>query len=173
MIANDKMTIQGRKLPFDANDKVDLGYYVPVDGSYSIALATVDGLFSGNQNIFLEDKQLAIIHDLKQNPYSFMSNSGEFNERFVLRYTNETLNNNDFMSNNELLLFSDNSIQIISTKNLISNVKIYNVLGQILLDSHKVSISKFETTKIQKNNVTLLVQITLENGTIETKKIIF
>ncbi len=167
------MTIQGRQLPFDIDDKVKLGYYVPVNGSYSIALATVDGLFSGNQNIFLEDKQLAIIHDLKQNPYSFMSDSGEFNERFVLRYTNETLSNDDFISNNELLLFSDNNIQIISTKSLISNVKIYNVLGQILLDSDRVSVSEFETTKIQKNNVALLVQITLENGAVETKKIVF
>lgn len=173
LIGRDKMTIQGRQLPFDIDDKVKLGYYVPVNGSYSIALATVDGLFSGNQNIFLEDKQLAIIHDLKQNPYSFMSDSGEFNERFVLRYTNETLSNDDFISNNELLLFSDNNIQIISTKSLISNVKIYNVLGQILLDSDRVSVSEFETTKIQKNNVALLVQITLENGAVETKKIVF
>lgn len=116
---------------------------------------------------------MAIIHDLKQNPYSFMSDSGEFNERFVLRYTNETLSNDDFISNNELLLFSDNNIQIISTKSLISNVKIYNVLGQILLDSDRVSVSEFETTKIQKNNVALLVQITLENGAVETKKIVF
>lgn len=42
--------------------------------------------FSSNQNIYLEDKVLGVIHDLRQNPYSFTGTSGILNDRFVLRY---------------------------------------------------------------------------------------
>jgi hypothetical protein len=36
-----------------------------------------------------------------------------------------------------------------------------------------MSSNAFETSKIQKNNTALLVQVTLENGTKVTKKIVF
>ena len=55
----------------------------------------------------------------------------------------------------------------------LAQITILLILGQILLDSDRVSVSEFETTKIQKNNVALLVQVTLENGAKVTKKIVF
>jgi hypothetical protein len=70
LIENDIMTIQGRALPFDVNDKVSMGFKTNISGNFSIALAEVDGLFSADQNIYLEDKELGIIHDLKLNPSS-------------------------------------------------------------------------------------------------------
>jgi hypothetical protein len=173
VIATDKMTIQGRELPFNPNDKVQLGYYVPATGTFSIGIAAVDGLFSDNQNIYLEDTELGIIHDLKQSVYSFSTNSGENNTRFILRYTNETLGNDDFILNNDVLVVSNQSIKVISNSIAIMNVKIYNVLGQLLLNSKSINSNTFETSSIQKNNTTLLVQITLENGVTMTKKIIF
>ena len=173
VIAADKMTIQGRELPFDPNDKVQLGYYVPTSGTYSIGIAAVDGLFAENQNIYLEDTQLGIIHDLKQSVYSFSTNAGENNARFILRYNNEILGNDDFILNNDVLVISNQSIKVVSSSIAITNVKIYNVLGQLLLNSNAINSNNFETTKVQKNNTTLLVQTTLESGVTVTKKIVF
>lgn len=77
LIENDIMLIQGRTLPFDNNDKVDIGVSIPQDGLYKIALSSVDGLFSDvNQNIYLEDKLLNVIYDLRTSPYSFMASKG-------------------------------------------------------------------------------------------------
>ncbi|SEP80285.1 beta strand repeat-containing protein [Flavobacterium urocaniciphilum] len=45
LIGDDEMVIQGRKLPFDKNDKVNIGVAVPQDGLYKIALSNIDGLF--------------------------------------------------------------------------------------------------------------------------------
>ena len=130
-------------------------------------------IFESGQTIYLEDKSLGVIHDLRQNPYSFTGTSGILNDRFVLRYTNETLGNEDFENNSDVLIFSSDVISVNAMSRTIQNVKIYNVLGQLLLDSDAVNSDTFETSKLQKNNTTLLVQVTLENGIKVTKKIVF
>jgi len=173
LIDDQIMTIQGRGLPFNQEDRIPLGVKIPSNGIYKIAIAAVDGLFSANQNIYLEDNVLGVIHDLRQAPYTFTGTSGIVNNRFVLRYTNNTLGNNDFINNNQVLVISNNTIQVISNTISIGNVKIFNVLGQLLLDSNTMNVSTFETAKIQKNNTTLLVQVTLDNGAKVTKKILF
>ena len=121
----------------------------------------------------MEDTQLGIIHDLKQSVYSFSTNAGENNARFILRYNNEILGNDDFILNNDVLVISNQSIKVVSSSIAITNVKIYNVLGQLLLNSNAINSNNFETTKVQKNNTTLLVQTTLESGVTVTKKIVF
>ncbi|WP_333807476.1 M43 family zinc metalloprotease [Flavobacterium sp.] len=172
LIESDLMTIQGKSYPIDVNDEVALGVNIPTSGNYSIAIAALDGIAS-DLPIYLEDKALNIIHDLRQNPYSFTSNVGQFNDRFVLRYTNETLGNNDFTTNNQVIVISNNTIQVVSNTTSISNVKIFNVVGQLLLDSNTLNSNTFETSKIQKNNTALFVQVTLDNGAKVIKKIIF
>jgi hypothetical protein len=173
LIENDIMTIQGRALPFDVNDKVPMGFKTNISGNFSIALAEVDGLFSADQNIYLEDKELGIIHDLKLNPYSFTATSGINNERFVLRYENETLGSDDFTNTDDVLVSSSNVIAIASPNQMIKSVQIHNVLGQLLVNETGISASTFEINSIQKNSVPLIIQITLENGVKVTKKIVF
>jgi hypothetical protein len=173
LIENDIMTIQGRALPFDVNDKVSMGFKTNISGNFSIALAEVDGLFSADQNIYLEDKELGIIHDLKLNPYSFTATSGINNERFVLRYENETLGSDDFTNTDDVLVSSSNVIAIASPNQMIKSVQIHNVLGQLLVNETGISASIFEINSIQKNSVPLIIQITLENGVKVTKKIVF
>ena len=173
LIDDQIMTIQGRGLPFNQEDRVPLGVKISSNGIYKIAIATVDGLFSSNQAIYLEDTALGIIHDLRQAPYTFSVNSGILNDRFVLRYTNETLGNEDFETNYNVLIFSSDVISVNAMSRTIQNVKIYNVLGQLLLDADALNSNTFETSKLQKNNTTLLVQVTLENGIKVTKKIVF
>lgn len=171
LIENDLMTIQGKLYPIDINDKVALGVNIMADGNYTIAIAALDGVVS-DLPIYLEDKTVNIIHDLKQAPYSFASSVGQFNDRFVLRYSNEMLGNEDFETNNEVLVIANNAIEVVSIGMAIDNVRVYDVLGQLLLDS-EVNSNTFVTSKLQKNNTALLVQITLENGAKVTKKIVF
>ena len=91
-INEERMVIQGRPLPFDSEDQVKLGAFIPNDGNYIIAIAGVDGLFfNESHGIFLEDLELNIIHDLRNQPYSFNAESGNISDRFILRYTNNSL----------------------------------------------------------------------------------
>lgn len=173
IIANDKMTIQGRQLPFDANDKVNLGYFAPASGNYSIGIAALDGLFASGQNIYLEDNLLGIIHDLRSNPYSFSANAGEVNNRFVLRYTNETLGADDFITTSDVLISSSDLITVHSFKQTIQSVSIHNVLGQLLVNELNVNADTLEVKSLQKNKAPLIIEVTLENGKKINKKLIY
>lgn len=173
LIDTNSMTIQGRSLPFDSEDKVPLGFKTNVAGNFTIALAEVDGLFSNNQNIYLEDLELGIIHDLKSNPYAFTTTAGINNSRFVLRYTNETLGNDDFENSSNVLVSISNTISIHALKDTIQSVYVHNVLGQDLLVQKGINASLFEIYTLQKNTVPLIIQITLSNGVVITKKIIY
>ena len=136
-------------------------------------LAFLTSLFSSNQAIYLEDNALGIIHDLRQAPYTFTGTSGIVNNRFVLRYTNETLGNDDFINNSDVLIFSSDLINIQSFNQTIQSVTIHNVLGQLLVNELNVNSDKLEIKSLQKNKAPLIVQVTLENGKKIVKKLIF
>jgi hypothetical protein len=174
-IGDEFMKIQGRTLPFDQEDQVPMGIKVSQNGNYTIGIGALDGFFTdGNQNIYLEDKENNIIHDLRQNPYSFSAVAGNFPNRFVLRYTNETLGNDDIIVDNDnLWVISSDVLSVKSTKNSIKSVRVYDVLGRDLAYYPNVDGYEIPLTKIQKNNAALIVQVTLSNGVIVNKKVLY
>ena len=63
---------------------VDMGIAVPNNGAYTIEATDLEV----EEEVILEDKFTNTFQDLKVNPiYSFTSNAGTFNERFVLHFT--------------------------------------------------------------------------------------
>jgi hypothetical protein len=150
LIEDQVMAIQGKGLPFEQEDRVPLGIKIPSNGIYKIAIAAVDGLFERGQTIYLEDKVLGIIHDLRQNPYSFTGTTGILNDRFVLRYTNETLGNEDFENDSNVLISSSDVITVHATNEMIQSIQIHNVLGQLLVNEKNVSSETFEINTLQK-----------------------
>ncbi|RBA27309.1 hypothetical protein DPN68_12850, partial [Flavobacterium tibetense] len=110
LIGTDKMTIQGRPVPFDDKDKVKIGFNVPAPGSYTLAIAAADGLLEENQEIYVEDLELNFTHNLRLAPYYFhANNAGENNNRFIIKYKLENKSNEDDITNNEVLIFNNNS----------------------------------------------------------------
>lgn len=173
LIDSQTMGIQGRALPFDENDQVPLGFTAPTAGNYSIAIAGVDGLFN-TQTIYLEDNQLNTIHNLSTAPYNFTANSGVNTSRFVLRYTSNALNTTSFSNDNNVWVSSQNhSITIKSLNENLEHIVIYDILGRELLI--KKNINALETTinSLPTTTQSLVVKITLKDGSVTTKKIVF
>ena len=86
VLEGETMSIQGRAIPFLQEDTVPIGVIANEPGSHTIAINTLDGLFaSDDQNIYIEDTELNIIHDIRMSPYSFTINAGTHNDRFILR----------------------------------------------------------------------------------------
>lgn len=175
LIDNEVYDIQGRSLPFNNNDHVPLGITTVQAGTYSIGLNTIDGLFlAANQGIYVEDKTTNIIHNLKTNPYSFTSAVGTFHNRFVLRYTNETLGNDDFIYDaSSVWVSSTNELTVKSSKTEIQSVRVFDILGRELANFPNVNGFEIPLTKIQKNNSGLIIQVTLKNGIVINKKTIY
>ena len=171
---DETLIIQGRPIPFDHNDQVPIGVNILSAGDYKIAIAAVDGLFEHEQPIYLEDKELNIIYDLRQSPYSFSSVAGIFNDRFVLRYTNTALGNPDFgnIENSVIVSGNNGELTIKSSIENIQEVTIYDVLGRQLFFAKEINNTNFVTYNISMSQQTLIVKIKMENGMSISRKII-
>lgn len=171
LIDEKQMLIQGRKLPFDINDKVKIGVSIPQDGLYKIALSTVDGLFlDTKQNIYIEDKLVNVIFNLKDAPYSFMASKGSIKDRFVLRYTKT---DNITELTNQLTVYDNNILTIESGKLKIKDVLIFDTLGKLILNKTDVNNKNYPITTLNRTNSMLIVKVTLEDNSEEVRKIIY
>lgn len=173
LVDNEHLLIQGRPTPFDENDTVHLGVTIPQSGEYKVAIAATDGLFVENQNIYLEDKVLGIIHDLKSAPYSFLADAGTFNDRFILRYTTTTLSNPEFdLSNTVLIVANESNVIVRSANENISSIEVYDLLGRRILTKKNENSTEVSFAKQNIKNQAVIVKVKLENGEVVTKKIV-
>jgi hypothetical protein len=174
LVEDKTLNIQGRPMPFDQNDQVTIGVNILSAGDYKIAIAAVDGLFEQGQTIYLEDKELNLIYDLRQNPYSFSTTAGKFSDRFVLRYTNQALGNPDFVNIENSIIVAGNhgELTIKSSIENIQEVTVYELLGRQLFFAKAISNTNFVTSNITMSQQTLIVKIKLENGMTISRKII-
>jgi hypothetical protein len=166
----NKLAIQGKTLPFNETDQVHLGFKTSIADNLEIKISNFDGLFT-NQNIYLEDRLLNIIHDIKATPYTFSSPEGTFEDRFILRFTEANLGIQD-LDNNELIVHkSQNNIVITSRNMTINNVSIFNIQGGLIYNLENSEQSNLEITSLPKNAL-LLVKIKTSNNQVFVKKIV-
>ncbi|WP_166921234.1 T9SS sorting signal type C domain-containing protein [Flavobacterium poyangense] len=174
-IATDRnLVIQGRALPFTDADIIPLGYRSAVAGGFSIEIGKIDGDLI-NKNVYLEDKTTGKIHNLKTGKYTFTTAKGTFADRFVLRYTDKTLGTGDFENteNNVLVTVKNKVLKVVSAKETIKEVTIYDVSGKQLYNKKKVGETELQIANLQSANQVLLIKITLDNNHTTTKKVIF
>ncbi len=168
-----KHQIQGRKLPFEVTDQVPIGMYAPTDGTYSIAIAAVDGTFT-EKGVFLKDQLLNITHNLKTSPYSFTSAAGSINDRFKIVYLPNSENNKELNTEDveDVIISTNDFIEINSLYSAINRVTVLDVLGIKVAEYEKVNSNELKINLEEKNRI-LLVKIQLKNGKEFTKKVKF
>lgn len=172
---NEKYKIQARPT-FDESDIVPLGYFSSVTGEFSISIDQKEGILNAEAtNIYLQDLEMNIIHDLKATPYTFTTGSGKYENRFLLRYTDAALNNQDFETLNNSVIVATNhgEMTIKSYVQTIEEVIIYDVLGRQLFQAKDINSNEFTTINIPMSQQSLIVKIKLESGTIVTKKVLW
>jgi hypothetical protein len=169
-----KLVIQGRALPFNESDVIPLGYRSAIQGEFTISIDHTDGVLS-NQSIYLEDKVTNTIHNLQTSNYNFTTAIGTFPERFILKYRNASLGIDDFDDPNNAFYASvkDKTIKLNSTGDVMREVSIFDISGKLLYNNKKVENTEFQISNFQSGNQVLIVKVTLENGNIITKKIVF
>ncbi|WP_420572013.1 GEVED domain-containing protein [Kordia sp.] len=178
LINDEKMAIQGRAVPFHDSDEVPLGVKIDQTGNYTIAINALDGLFeTTNQNIYLEDLYTNTIHDLRITPYSFYSENGEYEDRFILRYNSRgsgTLNVDEFNSNSGIVITTaKDQIKVHAYSSQIDDITIYDILGKRLIDRKNINEEIYDITNLRATNSTLIIKVVLENGKQKIQKIIY
>ena len=168
-----KLSIQGRALPFDVNDEVSLGYKTNVASTYTIVLSQFDGLFT-QQSVYLEDTVLNVFHNLKESPYSFITESGTFDTRFKLRFSISNLNVEDhpISDSNSVVIYKDQQQIVINTGVVpMSGVKVFDSNGRQILHKESINATEFKFNTITSHGL-LVVQVESIYNQIIAKKII-
>jgi len=111
---------------------------------------------------------------LRQEPYSFSSDAGTFDNRFVLRYTNRTLATENFQSSNNVAIISGKStVTIRSYAEEMEAVSIYDVLGREIFNATAIGENELEINSLPSTRQTLIVKVKLQNGQTISRKIVF
>ena len=175
LVHNNKYVIQGRGLPFSDSDVVDLGFKATAAGSFTISLSNADGLFANAQEVFLKDNLTGILHDIKNSPYAFTSNAGEFTNRFQIVYKQATLDisSNELTDSNTIIYGNNGVLTITAITNKINQVTVYDVTGRILHQLNTENKNEVVISTIQATNQVVLVELVGEKGNKITKKVIF
>ncbi|MEM6719731.1 MAG: GEVED domain-containing protein [Bacteroidota bacterium] len=176
LVEGEKMSIQGKAVPFDANDQVPLGIKIAANGNYTIAINALDGLFdTTNQGIYLQDTYTGTEHDLRLTPYNFYSTNGEFEDRFVLKYiTQSTLSTDEFNSNTGIVITTGtNNIKVLSYQSQIDEITIHDILGKRLIHRSNIREEVYDVRNLRPTNSALIVKVVLENGQQKIQKVIY
>jgi hypothetical protein len=174
-LGTDQMAIQSKGLPIENTDTFSLGYSTDIAGNTSIDIDKVDGLFSEEQDIYIEDKLLNVIHNIKEDSYAFNSEAGTFNDRFILRFTSGSLGTKDLdlQANSVLMYYKNKELKIQSISENIKSVNVFDVLGRKIFDEKYIDTKEFVTSKVMIKNQIAIVKVVLENGKEVTKKVLF
>lgn len=171
ILGDKSLAIQGRGLPFDENDVVPLGYKITNPGMYSIAVDELDGLFLGDQTIYLRDNLLGIDHNIKQSPYTFNAVAGTFENRFEIVYVTNTLGVNNPDNSNTQASIINNVIKVESSE-FIKSVKIYDISGKLINRYKLTNVTRQFSDSFNYPNGIYIAEITLENDMVVKKKLI-
>ncbi|MGA9636961.1 hypothetical protein [Flavobacterium sp.] len=175
---NINLSIQGRRLPFVETDEVPLGYSTTIISDFLISIDTIDGVLK-NQKIYLEDKDLDIIHDLSLKPYAFSSNKGIFDHRFVLLFSNKKeqklkITTQSMNKKDDLFVFLENkNITVNAVDKLIDKIIIHSFLGKKIYQKENVNRKAYVISDIKLSQGILLVTTILKDQTMTTRKIIY
>jgi len=139
---NMKFTVQGKAMPFEVSDEVPLGYKATIASTFTIGIDHLDGLFE-DRKVYLEDKSLNVMHDLKTAPYTFTSVTGTFDNRFVLRYADSQLGTGDPQLSTGVTVFLTDDVISAKSATDMESITIYDISGKKVV-TYELSATDFK-----------------------------
>ncbi|WP_298152525.1 YDG domain-containing protein [Flavobacterium sp.] len=172
---NAAYTIQGKALPFVNTDVVALGFRAVTAGTYTINLDHTDGLFAGEQDIFIKDNFNGTYHNIKNGDYTFTASEGTFANRFEVVYQSAPLGvGTPAFDDNSVVIFKQNGMLNISTgAATMETVKIFDIRGRLLFEKNNINGTTFVVNQFKAEQQVLIVQITSDDNKTVSKKVAY
>lgn len=173
MVQGRRYTIQGLPpLPFDENIK--LGFQINVaPRKLSIGIDKIEGKLN-NVPIILVDHELHIVHNLKEADYYFdVQEKVDCTDRFTLQFNNRVLQDPVYVKRSKISsLFLDQDEIRIEANSIIKRVKIYDILGETIVDQQCDNESVTLDLNHPLSRGILIISILFEDGSTLIKKVI-
>ena len=172
LIGSEEFAIQGRGLPFDVTDVVPLAFKTTTAGNFTIVIDHVDGLFDKGQDIYLVDSKTGTEANLKLAAYTFTAAVGVDNTRFSLKYL-KTLKviDSEFNDNSVTVYAKNGTLYVNSGASAISNIKVFDIQGRLIAEQKNVKSNTAAVANL-KTNQALIVQVSSEDNTVVSKKVL-
>jgi hypothetical protein len=172
-INGDSYVIQGRALPFGVNDLVPLGFKCTTAGNYSIKLTNMDGLFLGNQDVFIRDNLTATVTNIKTAPYTFTSEMGTFNNRFEIVYNQALGLPSSNFNKEEVIVYKNAGSFHVSTKGIVlKDIRVFDISGRLIYKLNALNTTTAALIGLpQTKQVVFIKLISQDNQTVTIKVI--
>lgn len=173
IIDNEKYVIQGRALPFSTTDEVPLGWFCETAGTFKLKLSNWDGIFQGNQDVFIKDNITGTTTNIKTTPYTFTSTTGTFNNRFSIVYEQNLGETTHHLDSNSIIVYKkDQLFHITSQNKVIKDILIYDVTGRLLYQINDILAKTITLNEISQTNQVLLFKISFTDNQNYNLKVI-
>jgi len=169
VLGSRKLAIQG-KADFVNEDKVALGNVYSRDGEYKISIKTKEGIFDGNQNIYLKDKVLNKLINLSAGDYTFQAIKGTDATRFEIVYKEDLVLGTGAADKSDFVVYKRGTDFVITSSSILGKIEIYDASGRIVKSAKTNDKTMTLDASTFSNGIYI---IKAENsGNIKTKKII-
>jgi hypothetical protein len=131
--SDSKFVIQG--VPnFDDDQIIPFGITVVNEGIMSLNISSLENI-AASTDIYLYDNVTEQYHNIRQNPFKITLVSGDYNNRFSLRFTARTLAVEDQTVPGGIMVYFTNKTKVLNISNpfidaAISTISLFNILGQ-------------------------------------------
>ncbi|OYX27442.1 MAG: hypothetical protein B7Z06_04290 [Flavobacteriales bacterium 32-35-8] len=173
---NQKFAVQGKsENSLDTNETINLGFKTSINVAtlYTLSIAQLQGEFLKNNTIYLKDNLLNKTHNLSERNYTFTSEIGEFNDRFVVMFNNQSLSTDELVADTNTLKIIDldnDRVKFTITNDLrIKTVTVFDLLGRELYTFKGQNNEETYHLLNLKNNI-YIAKVELSNGAVITKK---
>lgn len=169
-----ELAVQHRATPFSNTDVVPLSFKTDLAGTFTIGFNGSDGVLS-SQDIYLEDLLLGQSIAIKTTPYTFVSEAGNFTNRFRITYINNSLGtNNTIFNSNQVVVYNDelnNNLVVNSGNVIMSKIKVFDVRGRLVEELMNVNATEANISCGSANEM-LLIQVISQDDVSVIKKVV-
>jgi hypothetical protein len=173
LLNGEEYAIQAKGLPFVQTDVLPLAFKVQSAGSYTITLASFDGLFvPADQRVLLKDNWTNAVQDLKAGSYTFEASAGIYNSRFEIQYANTlATTQNVFMATDVVVIPQDQKLLIESGTVPMDSIAVYDINGKLLFTKNNINTTT-TTIPLGVTHQVVLLKITSKDKQSVVKKVV-
>ena len=174
-VGENELGIQTRE-QFEDGMKIRLGFstQIAAEEQYTISLSDLEGIAISEATVYLIDTYENVITNLTMEPYSFRSNKGVFNNRFVLQFKSDDILNNQEAALEMISVFPNptrDRVHVVSPQIQIDRIEVLDMQGRTIqqLDTSNQSTHELDLSALR--SAIYFVTISTKEGSV-TKKLI-
>jgi hypothetical protein len=174
LLTGEELGIQSRSA-FNVNDEISLSFssQVEEEQQFRISISDISGDNLNTSTVFLVDNENDVVTNLSETDYLFVSNNGNYTNKFTVLFINPTLGINQ-TTLDSILVYPNpagNMVNIVTSNTVVTHVDILDISGRIVLEKDFDSVINYSLDVSKLKSAVYFIKIKTTNGSV-TKQLI-